>query len=321
MMRTGLLLFFISCVAFAQNVPAPSSQTDSDDVKKLMAELKEANKKAKWNESIYNLDGWRVWGKSVKGRPLIYYVCGEHNKNTTLMISSVHGDEITPVYYGFRLVSWAKGEPDLCRDNRVVIAPLVNPDGYLADKIQRTNANGVDLNRNFPTKDFEAQAVKIWKTELKADPRRNPGSAGGSEPETKFQEWLIEEFKPSKILTVHSPLNFYDYDGPEHEGMKAFTKEYVKSCNELRGVVKRASENYNFSRYGYFPGSLGNFAGKERGIPTLTLELPTVDAAKAKSYFERLKNGTHALVTYKIKGEADTAVSSTVEPNKHQKVQ
>ncbi|MDZ4676039.1 MAG: M14 family zinc carboxypeptidase [Oligoflexia bacterium] len=298
MIHSLLLLIFSSALALAQG-PAPS--TNINEVKKLMDELKASNKKTKWNESIYNPEGWRIGGKSVQGRPLIYFICGENNKNTTLMLSSVHGDEITPIYYGFRLVSWIKGEPDLCRDHRVIIAPLVNPDGYISEKPKRTNANGIDLNRNFPTKDFDSQAVKLWKTEQKSEARRNPGTTGGSEPETKFQQWLIDEFKPSKILTVHSPLNFYDYDGPEHDGMKAFTKEYIKSCDELRGVVKKESENYNFSRYGYYPGSLGNYAGKERGIPTLTLELPTTDASKAKSYFERLKKGTHALVIYKVK--------------------
>jgi murein tripeptide amidase MpaA len=29
--------------------------------------------------------------------------------------------------------------------------PVLNPDGMLAAKPRRVNANGVDLNRNFPT--------------------------------------------------------------------------------------------------------------------------------------------------------------------------
>jgi murein peptide amidase A len=287
---------------------------DQRAIAALMAELREANKKTKWNPSIYSEEGWRVGGRSVAGRPLIYFVCGEKNKNTTLMLSSVHGDEITPVYFGLRLVSWVKGEPDLCKKYRVVVAPLVNPDGHLMPRPSRTNKNGVDLNRNFPTKDFDAMAQNLWKTGNKSDPRRNPGKSGGSEPETKFQQWLIDEFRPSKILTVHSPLNFFDYDGPQTEDVKAFTKEYIKSCDELRSAVKRASNNYTFLRWGFFPGSLGNYAGKERGIPTLTLELPTTDASKARSYFERLKQGNRALIEHKIKGEAGALPITQNEP-------
>jgi len=295
----------------ATTVPVSASD-DAAAVKKLMKELIQANKKTKWNESIYTDQGWHVHGTSVKGRPLIYFVCGENNPNTTLMLSSVHGDEVTPVYFGLRLVSWVKGEKDLCRDYRVVVAPLVNPDGYLAAKSTRTNARGVDLNRNFPTKDFDALALRIWKTKLKSEPRRYPGPSGGSEPETQFQEWLIDQFHPSKILTVHSPLNFYDYDGPDEDvDLKDIAAEYVRSCNDLHAAVRKASPNYNFLRFGFFPGSLGNYAGKERGIPTLTLELPTVDAKKAKSYFERLKQGTRLLVTYKIRGHVPASLEGT----------
>ncbi|MGP8154830.1 MAG: M14 family zinc carboxypeptidase [Smithella sp.] len=35
----------------------------------------------------------------------------------------------------------------------IVIAPLLNSDGFLSTPSTRVNANGVDINRNFPTKD------------------------------------------------------------------------------------------------------------------------------------------------------------------------
>lgn len=307
---------FLGILLLWPTSPLKANPSDEPEaVKKLMDELKAANKKQKWNETLYNQDGWKVRGRSVQGRPLIYFVCGEKNENTTVMISSVHGDEITPVYFGLRLVSWVKGEPDLCRDHRIVIAPLVNPDGYLASTVKRTNENGVDLNRNFPTKDFDELAHLYWRDQNKSDARRFPGKSGGSEPETQFQTWLIDEFKPQKLLTVHSPLNFFDYDGPDNDDVRSFTKEYIKSCDELRSVVKKASTDYKFLKYGFYPGSLGNYAGKERGIPTLTLELPTVDASKAKSYFERLKKGTRELIVYKIKGlDSDlTRTASTTD--------
>ncbi|MCC6277650.1 MAG: succinylglutamate desuccinylase/aspartoacylase family protein [Oligoflexia bacterium] len=284
-------------------------------VEKLMSELREANKRYKWNPTLFEEKSWKVGGQSVMGRPLIYWECGTNKSNTTLMLSTVHGDEITPVYFGLRLVSWLKGEPDLCRDHRIIVAPIVNPDGFLKKKPERTNANGVDLNRNFPTSDFEAMAHKLWKESHKSHPRRNPGPKGGSEPETQFQSWLIENFEPGKILTIHSPLNFFDYDGPEDDKFKTFAKDYIKSCEELRTSVKKASVDYNFLRYGFFPGSLGNFAGKERGIPTLTLELPTTDHTKAKSYFERLKTGTRVLITYLIKGNKKPEAKSEVSQN------
>lgn len=275
-----------------------------EDADKLIEEIKKTYTHTKWSNSLYIKSPYKVYEKrSAAGHPLIYFVCGENNSNTTLLLSAVHGDEITPVYYGLRLVSWVKGEPDLCRDHRIVIAPIVNPDGVLAQKPKRVNSNGVDLNRNFPTEDFEAHALEMWKSKFRSDPRRNPGQQGGSEVETQFQKWLIESFKPDKILSVHSPLNFFDYDGPEDAVANLFTKEYLESCKKLKLAVKKESGKYNFLRFGYFVGSLGNFAGKERGIPTLTLELPTTDASKAKSYFEMLKKGTRALIVNKVDSE------------------
>jgi protein MpaA len=309
LLLSSLFLNSHSHFAYAQEtIKAATDSPDQDhdqarSIQKFMAELRGANKKSKWSETIYPDSGWRMHTTSVEGRPLIYFVCGERNQNTTLMFSAVHGDEVTPIYFGMRLVSWVKGEPDLCRDYRIVIAPLINPDGYLNKSgATRFNHNGVDLNRNFPTKDFNENAVKLWKAEAKSDKRRFPGSTGGSEPETKFQMWLIDEFKPSKILSVHSPLNFFDYDGPQSEDVKNLTEEYIRSCDQLRTVIKKSSPDYNFLRYGFFPGSLGNYAGKEKSIPTLTLELPTTDAKKAKTYFERLKQGTRRLVMYKVTG-------------------
>jgi protein MpaA len=271
----------------------------------LMTEIKNTYAKTKWSDTLFKLNDWKMYEKKTKeGRPLVYFVCGENKENTTLLLSSVHGDEVTPIYYGLRLVSWIKGEPDICKKYRVVVAPLVNPDGALKSKPTRTNSNGVDLNRNFPTEDFSDLAIKKWKTDYKSDPRRYPGEKAASEIETQFQMWLIDEFKPNKILTVHSPLNFFDYDGPEDAVIQNFTKEYLNSCKNLKLAVKKASGTYNFLKFGYFPGSLGHYSGKEKGVPTLTLELPSTDAGRAKQYFEMLKKGLRALIMHKIEGQS-----------------
>jgi hypothetical protein len=44
-----------------------------------------------------------------------------------------------------------------------------------------------------------------------------------------------------------------------------------------------------FQRYQVFPGSLGNYAGMERGIHTLTLELPSSEPLKGPEYFDQFK--------------------------------
>jgi hypothetical protein len=55
--------------------------------------------------------------------------------------------------------------------------------------------------------------------------------------------------------------------------------------------MKRVSKENNlpFRRYHVYPGSLGNYAGMQRKIHTLTLELPSSDPKKGPEYFDQFK--------------------------------
>ncbi len=275
-----------------------SADSKADNVERTVADmcaaLDKSFQKRSWGKNPCGQVEWQVWGNSVKGRPLIYAIFGnKESKNTTLFLSMVHGDEITPLYLGFELVNWVQANLDKFKDARLVIAPLVNPDGFLDFPKTRVNANGVDPNRNFSTKDWSREALNAWRTKFRSDKRRFPGSKPDSEPETHFQKFLVETMKPRKILSVHAPLNFMDYDGPEHLTLDRFPKEYVQKCTELKNKV-------NATPGGFFPGSLGNYAGQGLGIPTLTLELPTADARKAKEYWRKFQKGIETVVTFEV---------------------
>jgi protein MpaA len=264
----------------------------------LCTALDQAFKKRKWgNESCTlagNPDVWQVGGTSVKGRPLMYAVFGNPEAtNTTLILSMVHSDEITPLYLGFQIAAWAKENMVNLPNAKLIIAPLVNPDGFMDVPKTRTNARGVDCNRNFATKDWHRDALKAWKSKFHSNKRRFPGHKPNSEPETLFQKMLIEKFNPSKIISIHSPLNVIDYDGPDSLKLNVFSKEYVQKCEELRKKVKANSS-------GFFPGSLGNYTGRDLGIPTITLELPTARADKAIEYWNQLKKGIFTVVAHVV---------------------
>jgi protein MpaA len=47
--------------------------------------------------------------------------------------------------------------------------------------------------------------------------------------------------------------------------------------------------NHPLKKFGYYPGSLGNYAGHERNIFTLTLELPSSDPGQSSDYFEKFQ--------------------------------
>lgn len=253
--------------------------------------------KYKWGLTTCDGVEWKADRLSVEGRPLIWAEFGDPTStNKTLILSMVHPDEITPLYLGFKLVHWVKEHVTEFKDAHVIIAPFVNPDGHFRKPPIRLNARGVDVNRNFPTKDWKEKALSLWKGQLRSNPRRFPGHEPSSEPETDFQEELIARFQPKKILSIHSPLNVTDYDGPSSLTLDKFPKEYVQECLKLRNRLRAKST-------GFFPGSLGNYAGVELGIPTITLELPSSDARKAAHFWKIFQPGIHSMIDFKLKDD------------------
>jgi len=292
----NLILALSLTLALSDVAAVPSARAEfiEKDIPLLCKGLDQAFKKRHWGTDPCHALAWKEGGKSVKGRPLIYYEFGPKDaKNVTLVLSMVHGDEITPLYLGFQVAEWAIHNLDRYPNAKLVLAPLVNPDGFFGYPKSRMNAHGVDCNRNFSTKDWDSEALSKWKHQYRSNKRRYPGPKADSEPETLFQKMLIEKYKPNKIVSIHSPLNMIDYDGPNRVKLKDFSEEYVKKCLELRNRVKAKSS-------GFFPGSLGNYAGNERGIPTITIELPTTLAWKAKKYWQDMKKGIVTAITYEV---------------------
>jgi protein MpaA len=284
----------------AQLVPSSSpsqviSPTDSEKIERLCENMRASVKSLKWDVEPCPSDiEWKIGGQSVEGHPLVHAEIGNpHSKNTTLVFSMVHGDEVTPLYLGLELLQWVRMNRDTLGDFRLIVAPLVNPDSFFKKPRSRVNSRGVDVNRNFPTRDWNERALKAWKVRFHSNPRRFPGKEADSEPETRYQRELIALAKPIKILSVHAPLNFMDYDGPSQLSLARFPKDYVQECLKLRKSLKATSG-------GFFPGSLGNYAGQELGIPTLTLELPSADPTKARGYWEQFRPGIRTMIEYQM---------------------
>ena len=168
-----------------------------------------------------------------------------------LLLGGIHGDEYSSITIMFKWMQILdKHHSGLFHWK---VAPLVNPDGLLQKKSQRMNANGVDLNRNFPNGDPE-DSFKYWKKYAYSDPRRYPGSHPMSEIETKWLVELIKDFKPDAIVSVHAPYGIVDFDGPPDPPSR-LGPLYLKLL-------------------GTYPGSLGNYAGLQQSIPVVTVELP-----------------------------------------------
>jgi protein MpaA len=193
---------------------------------------------------------------SVNGQPILWRDYQPTSRRKTprrvLLIGGIHGDELSAVSIVFQWMQRLSQEKFQPFHWRVV--PCMNPDGALKRPPTRTNAHGVDLNRNFPTDDWDADALAYWKKKTNSDARRYPGPGPLSEPETRWLRDQIDAFRPDAIVTVHAPFGVLDFDGPL-EPPERFGYLYLHLI-------------------GTYPGSLGNYAGVSMGVPVITLELP-----------------------------------------------
>lgn len=166
--------------------------------------------------------------------------CAGNKNSSVLVIGCFHGDEPQGKYLIEKYLEQNK-------DTNLCLIPCLNKYGY--EHKLRTNKNGVDLNRNFPTSNWELTE----KNEFFG------GNEPASEEEAKFLVKLIEENRPKMILTLHAPYKVVNYDGP--------AEVIAQKISDIIGYPVEPSIGYPT------PGSFGTWAGIERKIPTITLEL------------------------------------------------
>lgn len=261
-----------------------------------------------WGKSPCSSLPWTYDRVSEQGHPLIYWDYSglgrgagyTPNDESTLVLGGVHPDELTPINLAFRFAEALQRDRALFLQHRVVVAPLVNPDGFFMFPARRTNANGVDLNRNFATTDWWKSAWNWWKQRRNSDPRHFPGAAPDTEEGTRFQVDLMSRFEPDKVVSIHAPLGFLDYDGPGDNKRKNLSS-FEKKARDLAYVVSRNSNNYRVLDFVFYPGSLGNFAGNERKVPTVTLELSSTNPRFADKYWREFFPGLKAAVKYEFR--------------------
>lgn len=174
--------------------------------------------------------------------PLYQWIQGDYH---LMIIGGVHGDEPEGVALARALQAHliAKNPYQI----KLSLISEFNPDGVLMKN--RCNSNGVDLNRNLPTQDWNPVATQ---------PRYSPGPSANSEPENQALVQLLENDKPDAIISLHSwnpMLNVNSYV-PQAE------------------IIHKHTGYKIVEDIGYpTPGSLGTYAGHERKIPTLTYEI------------------------------------------------
>lgn len=186
-----------------------------------------------------------LFGRSAAQLPIFSHSFGKKGP-CVLILAGVHGDEPEGVYVAFGLLEdFLKTFP---YQLKLTIIPIFNPDGVFSSK--RTNSHNVDLNRNLPTKDWSVKALK---------PRYQPGPKACSESENQALVQWIKVSQPKLILSLHSWKPMINTNG---------------DCQPEAGILARATGYRVTDDIGYpTPGSLGDYCGRERQIPTITYEI------------------------------------------------
>ena len=145
-----------------------------------------------------------VVGFSVAGRSIEVYTFGTGQREY-LIVAGIHGGyERNTVALANELITHINEHPEVIPlDAKLYIIRNMNPDGEARDPgvDGRVNNNGVDLNRNFPSKNWVAD----WNRDGCWVYRPTTGGRfGGSEPETRAVMNFIASHKIDAMISYHS---------------------------------------------------------------------------------------------------------------------
>ena len=183
-------------------------------------------------------------GTSVLGRPIVgYQRRGSDAARHIAVIGVIHGDERAGRAVTDALLSTAPPA-----NLTLTVIPSMNPDGEALG--QRSNAHGVDLNRNFPFGWLAAGASPHTGS------GEYPGQAALSEPESQAMHRWLAANRPDFVLWYHQPWNSMVCDDGSGWECPAF-------ASAVGLTVERAPR----------PGSAADWASSA-GMPSAVVELP-----------------------------------------------
>ncbi|MCC6278878.1 MAG: succinylglutamate desuccinylase/aspartoacylase family protein [Oligoflexia bacterium] len=185
------------------------------------------------------------FGKSALGLAIPAYRFGTQGPRV-LILGGVHGNEIEGTTLALALLEQFSQVYNF--KLRLTMIPVFNVDGVI--KKERLNGNGVDLNRNLPTKDWNPKAF---------DPKYPPGPMANSESESRALTTFLSKEPQTMIFSLHSWMPLLNVNGD--------CMAEAQAIKELTGYEIKEEIGYPT------PGCLGTYAGLERNMPTLTYEL------------------------------------------------
>lgn len=260
-----------------------------------------------------------VIGNSVDERPIYQIVLGDKNsKNAIFIMSTIHGREwmnswVLMDSLEICLDNWDNLAPngeayrDVFKDCCIYLIPMVNPDGVSISQsglnaIRRedirnnlsvmpgasnprrwkANANGVDLNRQFPVG---------WNSDVKmttACSEMYNGTAALTEPEAMAIRDALNQRGFTAAITYHSMEGAIYWDLGQEGDLRTRTEALATHCKNITGYRLGEASPLKGLEYNYM-----NFA---KGIPTVCIETGTVQCPLPYSQWKKIWRENHMLM-------------------------
>lgn len=189
------------------------------------------------------------------------YAFGNGSKRI-MFTGGIHGNEVSTVTTMNAWVEYLKSTAhELPAGTQVIVAPNVNPDGISA--ATRYNARNVNLGRNFPSRNWQADA-----TTSRGNEKGVGGSSPGSEPETKALMNLTAQYRPRLEVSFHSQGRLVGAN--KYADSVAIGNTYARLVG-YGTMYDNAEDVMGYS----ITGEYEEWLGETYGTPAILIELPS----------------------------------------------
>jgi hypothetical protein len=248
---------------FSDSNPKASGYPSFNEMEKELIDLAKDHSKTVALKSIgKSVELRNIWSLQITNASKV-------KKMDVLFIANIHGNEITGrdlmLLFAKDIINISKNRSGsvykLLDTFRIHIVPSLNPDG--AERRQRTNANRVDLNRDFPD----------WT-------RAEQDSMEGREPEVQAIMNYYAEFDFKFSANFHSGAEVINYPwdnstekGPLEDFLEDLSFEYVANgAQYMKSNFFPTGVTRGYEWYPVF-GGLQDWSTHYKNSPHLTIEL------------------------------------------------
>jgi hypothetical protein len=226
------------------------------------------------------------YGTTAGGREIGGLILGNRD-NLVALVGTIHAGESGPELVIPAVERLLRENRALFADVGVGVLPNVNVDERerLVDGCAwylRTNARGVDINRNFAA-DWDRVEYGYGLVSDDPDAATYRGPQAESEPETQAVVRFLRDARPRAVFSYHclASITGACFLGPrDGEGDDAFVKACHAFADPYVGAFHPACDSYGGVRFGASAGSLPAYAYRVLGVPGFDLEWDGAPDAK-----------------------------------------